>query len=167
MNSYSLWQSVKWIISATMLATMIPATTQASDHDTLKSSMQISAAGMKVQNQRMKVISENIANADIAPNNTKAEPYRRKVIAIGNRYSENAKANLVGIEKVVVDKSDFILKYEPQHPAADRDGMVRYPNVNLIMESADAREAQRSFEANLHALEIARSNQSRLLEVLK
>lgn len=150
-----------------LLCIILAPYTASASHDTLSSAMAISAAGMKVQNQRLKVVAENIANADIAPPNAKTEPYRRKIASVVDRYNDKEDVNLVVMEKAITDKSDFILKYEPQHPAADKNGIVRYPNVNLIMENADARGAQRNFEANLHALEITRANQNRLLEALK
>ncbi|MBS0235822.1 MAG: flagellar basal body rod protein FlgC [Proteobacteria bacterium] len=133
----------------------------------MSGALAISASGMKMQNQRMKVIAENIANANIASNSHKQDPYRRKVPTLSTITDQRSGAELIKMKKTVADQSDFVLKYQPYHPAANAEGMVRYPNVNLLVENADMKEAQRSFEVNLHSFEITKSNQNKLLEALK
>ena len=86
---------------------------------------------------------------------------------VQNHYNQGLKANVVKVDKIVRDKSEFQLRYEPQHPAANESGYVRYPNVQIPLETVDAKEAQRTYEANMSALEIAKSNQVRLIEALK
>ena len=135
--------------------------------DPLTSSIKSAAQGMKVQSERLKVVSQNIANSNVTGINENDEPYRRKQIIFKSNYDENSEVNLVDVESVIKDKSDFILKYEPYHPAADKNGYVKYPNVNIVIENADAKEAQRSFEANLRSYEIAKSNQQKLIETMK
>jgi flagellar basal-body rod protein FlgC len=135
--------------------------------DDLMASQRISAQGMQAQNQRLKIISQNIANATSTSTSPEKEPYRRKMPILKGKFDPNLKADVVKLDKIVRDKSDFQLRYEPQHPAADENGYVRYPNVQIPLETVDAKEAQRTYEANMSALEIAKSNQLRLIEAMK
>jgi flagellar basal-body rod protein FlgC len=135
--------------------------------DSLDASIQASAAGMRVQSERLKIITQNIANSEVTGTTPGAEPYRRKQLVIKNVYDANLGAEVVKVDSVMQDKSDFILKYEPNHPAADENGLVKYPNVNIVIESVDAKEAQRTFEANMAAMEIAKSNRSKILELMR
>ena len=135
--------------------------------DNLTASQRVSAQGMRVQNERLKVISQNIANANSTGKTPTEEPYRRKMPIVQNHYNQGLKADVVKVDKIVRDKSEFQLRYEPQHPAANESGYVRYPNVQIPLETVDAKEAQRTYEANMSALEIAKSNQVRLIEALK
>lgn len=129
--------------------------------------MAISAKGMKAQGTRMRVISENIANADTAPRTQNESPYRRKVVEFKNELNRARGANMVKVEDVREDQSDFRLKYDPSHPAADERGYVQMPNVNSLVEVMDMREAQRSYEANLNAIEVSRTMLRQTLELLR
>src|ERR1700755_1949485 len=97
--------------------------------DFLKS-MAIAASGLKAQASRMRVISENIANADSTPSKPGSDPYRRKMLTFTTEFDRELDVQKVAIGKVETDKTDFRLKYEPGHPAADASGNVKYPNVN-------------------------------------
>lgn len=133
----------------------------------LKASQRISAQGMRVQNERLKIIAQNIANSSVTGKTADDLPYQRKMLILKNKYDANLGADVVQVDKIIKDKSEFVLKYEPFHPAADGNGYVKYPNVQLPLESVDAKEAQRTYEANLGALEIARSNQMKVVEAMK
>lgn len=135
--------------------------------DTLTAAQRIAAQGMQVQNERLKVISQNIANSNSTGVSENEEPYRRKIIMFKNEYDPVIGAESVKVGKIANDKSGFNLKFEPHHPAADSAGYVRYPNVNIPLETVDAKEAQRTYEANLSALDISKSNQLRILEAMK
>jgi len=113
----------------------------------------IAASGMKAQGSRLKVISENLANAGSTSQTPGGEPYRRKVLTFGNVLDRTVNAQLVRVRSIGPDRSDFELKYDPTHPAANTDGYVMMPNVNPIIEMADMREAQRSYDANLTVIE--------------
>jgi len=130
-------------------------------------SIKISAAGMKAQGTRLRVISENIANADSLPENPNDQPYRRKQVTFRNVLDRTLQANRVEINKVVYDKSDFEKKYDPSHPAADKDGYVLVPNVNTLVEMMDMREAQRSYEANLNTVTVSKSMLNRTIDMLR
>jgi len=122
----------------------------------LTKSMMISAAGMKAQSVRMRIISENLANADSLASTPDAEPYRRKVVSFGTELNRELGIEEVTIDRVQFDKSEFGKRYQPGHPGADAEGYVRTPNVNSLMEVMDIKQAQRSYEANLNAIDASK-----------
>ena len=134
--------------------------------DFLKS-MQIAATGLRAQAGRMRVISENIANADSTASTPGADPYRRKIATFKTEFDRAVGADVVEMGKTVTDKSDFQLKYEPGHPAADKNGNVKYPNVNALVEMTDMRDAQRSYQANVNVITATRAMLQRTIDILK
>jgi flagellar basal-body rod protein FlgC len=133
----------------------------------LKSSIQVSASGMRAQGERMRIVAENLANADSVAKEPGGDPYRRKVLTFKNELDRNLGIKVVKPGKVEKDKSDFEMVYDPGHPAADANGYIKRPNVRSIIEMADMREAQRSYEANVSAIDIAKNMVSRLLDLLR
>jgi flagellar basal-body rod protein FlgC len=129
--------------------------------------MAIAASGLRAQAGRMRVISENLANADSTPNRPGADPYRRKLPVFVSDFDRELGVRTVAITRTQTDKSDFRLKYEPGHPAADASGNVKYPNVNAVVELSDMREAQRSYEANVNLITATRRMLQRTLDILK
>ncbi len=129
--------------------------------------MSIAASGLRVQAGRMRVIAENIANADSTAKGPGSDPYRRKIATFRSEMDRALEANTVALGKVRTDQSDFRSKYEPGHPAADANGYVKYPNVNSLLEMTDMREAQRSYEANLNVIGATRRMIQRTLDLLK
>jgi flagellar basal-body rod protein FlgC len=134
--------------------------------DFLKS-IAIAASGLRAQAGRMRVISENVANADSTPQRPDGNPYRRKIPTFRSDLDRALDARVVALGKVKTDTSDFRVKHEPGHPAADTNGYVKYPNVNSLVEMADMREAQRSYEANLNIIGATRRMIQRTLDILK
>jgi len=133
----------------------------------LEKSLILSAAGMKAQGQRLRVISENLANAESTATVADGNPYRRKVVTFQNVLDRELDMKLVGVDRVREDKTDFPLKYDPAHPGANKDGYVKMPNVNSLIELMDMREAQRSYEANLNMIEVSKSMLTRTLDLLR
>lgn len=133
----------------------------------LLNTMDISASGMKAQSDRLRVVSENIANAESVGTRPGEMPYRRKTISFDNHLDREIGAELVKTKKIGTDRSDFHRKYDPTHPAADNDGYVLYPNVNPIMEMMDMREARRGYEANLNVIEASKSMLSQSINLLR
>ncbi len=133
----------------------------------LNSSMKISAAGLRAQGERLRVISENIANAGSTALTPDQEPYRRKLVTFGSELDRELGANLVEVGKHSRDPSEFRLRYQPGHPAADDNGYVQVSNVNTLVEMTDMREAQRSYEANLKVLQAARGMLQRTIDLLR
>jgi flagellar basal-body rod protein FlgC len=130
-------------------------------------SMGIATAGLRAQAGRMRVISENIANADSTAPTAGGDPYRRKVPTFVNQLDRVLDAKTVSMGKIKPDQSDFRTKYEPSNPAADANGYVKYPNVNPLVEMTDMRDAQRSYEANLNIISATRRMIQRTLDILK
>ena len=135
--------------------------------DELKKSTTTATSGMKVQAQRLRVISENLANVDSLPTQPGQEPYRRKTVTFKTELDRATGTSKVAVDKVRQDKSDFNKKFDPQHPAADKDGYVLAPNVNPLIEMMDMREAQRSYEANLNVVNVSKAMLSRTVEMLR
>jgi len=129
--------------------------------------LRISAAGMEAQNVRMRTIAENLANADSLPTEPGQDPYRRKLVTFKNVLDRQFGAPTLRADRVVPDNSEFRKRHDPQHPAADGDGYVSGPNVNALVEVMDLRQAQRSYEANLGVIEIAKSMISRTIDILR
>jgi flagellar basal-body rod protein FlgC len=129
--------------------------------------MAIAASGLRAQTGRMRVISENIANADSTAQRAGGNPYRRKIPTFRSEVDRALEANTVAMGKVRLDPTDFRSKYEPGHPAADANGYVKYPNVNSLIEANDMREAQRSYEANLNVIGATRRMIQRTIDLLK
>lgn len=129
--------------------------------------MTIAASGLRAQAGRMRIISENIANADSTPQSPGADPYRRKVPTFRSELDRTLDTQLVQLGKVQNDTSAFRVKYEPGHPAADVNGNVKYPNVNPLVEMTDMRDAQRSYEANINVISATRRMIQRTIDILK
>ena len=133
----------------------------------LSTSADIAVSGMKAQAQRLKVISENMANAESVSAEPGKDPYRRQVVTFQQYVDRETGADMVKVGKIVKDKSEFIKKYDPNHPAADAQGYVSMPNVNPLIEMMDIKEAQRSYEANLSVVQTSREMNSKILDILK
>ena len=134
--------------------------------DFLKS-ISIAASGLRAQAGRMRILSENLANADSTPQTPGADPYRRRIPTFKSEIDRTLDARTVAMGPVRTDQSAFKTKHEPGHPSADANGMVRYPNVNSMVEMTDMREAQRSYEANINVIGATRRMIQRTLEILK
>ena len=135
--------------------------------DPLMSSMRISASGLQAQSIRMRVISENLANAQSTGATAGSDPFRRKTISFGAELDQLSGATLVGVDKISQDQSDFKIEYQPGSPAANASGYVKLPNVNPIIEMADMREANRSYESNLQVAKQTREMISMTIDLLR
>ncbi len=134
----------------------------------LMKAMEVAASGMRAQGVRMRVISENIANANTTGRNPNELPYQRQLVTFKNILDRQTGVSNVKVDKIIKDtKADFRLKYDPNHPAADERGYVTLPNVNSLIEMMDMKEAQRSYEANLGIIDMSRSMLNRAIELLR
>jgi flagellar basal-body rod protein FlgC len=134
--------------------------------DFLKS-MAIAASGLRAQAGRMRVISENIANADSVASTPGGDPYRRRIPTFHSELDRSLNAQVVSLGAVRNDTTDFRTKFEPGNPAADAAGNVKYPNVNSLIEMTDMRDAQRSYEANINVIGATRAMIQRTLDILR
>ena len=124
--------------------------------DPLSSSLRIASSGLETQSARLRVVSENIANAQSTGSFAGADPYRRKTITFEDELDRASGDNLVAVKSVGEDATPFNIQHMPGNPAADANGDVKLPNVNLLFEMADMREANRSYEANLQVVKQTR-----------
>jgi flagellar basal-body rod protein FlgC len=133
----------------------------------LEDSIGVSASGLRAQSVRMRIIAENLANKDSVAERPGADPYRRKTVSFRSEVDRELGASVVAANRVSVDQSAFGRTYQPGHPAADKDGYVATSNVNGLVEMTDMTEAQRSYEANLSAIEAAKSLTMRTIDLLR
>ncbi len=129
--------------------------------------LSIAASGLRAQAGRMRIISENIANADSTASAPGGDPYRRKIPTFEAEFNRALGVETVQLGKVEGDQSAFRIKHEPGHPAADQKGDVKYPNVNSLVEMTDMREAQRSYQANINVVTATRRMIQRTIDILK
>ena len=130
-------------------------------------SIRIAAGGMRAQSGRMRVVAENIANANSTAQTAGGDPYRRKVPTFRTSFDRELQATTVQLGPIRAQQGDFQTRYDPNHPAADGRGYVKVPNVNPLVESMDLREAQRSYEANLNVVTSTRRMIQRTIELLR
>jgi flagellar basal-body rod protein FlgC len=129
-------------------------------------SMAVAASGMRAQTDRMKTIAENIANANSTSPAKGGDPYRRKIATITPSFDRELDATLVNAGKPIPDKSDFRSQYDPGNPNADKQGYVKLPNVDSLVEIMDMREAQRSYEADLSVMESTKQMLAKTVDLL-
>lgn len=122
--------------------------------------MKAAGDGMGAQSFRLRLVGENIANAD-------TPGFKRKVVSFANEFDRATGSVRLRPDRVNLDQSDLRQSFEPGHPLADARGMVTFSNVNPLIELADAREAQRSYQANLSIFDQARRMHAGTLDLLR
>ena len=135
--------------------------------DPLFSALKVAASGMTAQSERLRVVSENLANAQSTGDTPGADAYRRKTISFSWELDRSIGASRAKVAKIDYDQGDFTIEYDPGNPAADSNGMVKLPNVNVLVELADMREANRSYEANLQTVKQTRELVSMTIDLLR
>ena len=135
--------------------------------DPLEASIKIAGSGMEAQSTRLRVVSENMANAQTTGATPGSNPYARKTVVFETEMDRASGAAMVRVKSIGTDKAAFKTEYEPGNPAADANGIVKVSNVNTLMEMADMREANRSYEANLQIVKQTRDLYSMTLDLLK
>ena len=135
--------------------------------DDIIRTMRISGSGLRTQGHRLRVIAQNIANANSIATDPNGKPYRRKVITFRNEFDKALGLDTVRVHKVRPDMSEFGKRFDPNHPAADTEGYVLTPNINTLVEMTDMREAQRSYEANLNVIKSSKKMLSNAIDILR
>lgn len=135
--------------------------------DPIVSSLKIASSGLSAQSTRLRVVSENIANVNTTGETAGADPYQRKTVTFGAELDRMIGADLVKVSQVGRDDSPYIVEHDPGNPAANADGYVKMPNVNMLVEMADMREANRSYEANLQVVKQARELINMTIDLLR
>jgi flagellar basal-body rod protein FlgC len=135
--------------------------------DPMRVAIMVAASGIEAQSRRMLVVSENLANQNSTANTPGADPYTRKTVNFASELDEGLGAQVVKIDRVDYDHTPFRVEHNPGHPAADEKGYVKMPNVDMMVELADMREANRSYEANLQVVKQARALINMTLDLLR
>jgi len=136
-------------------------------HDSDEALFRFVRIGLDAQSQRLRVVSENLANAQSTGTSPGADPYRRKIPTFKSEMDKELGVPLVALGGVQREQGEFRIKHEPGHPNADENGNVKYPNVNALVEMTDMREAQRSYEANINVISASRRMIQRTIDILK
>lgn len=135
--------------------------------DSLLSSLRVASSGLQSQSLRIRIASENLANANSTARVEGGEPYRRKIVNFAEQLDRESGANLVSVTRIAPDSSPFSVEFDPTNPDADAKGNVLKPNVNPIIEMADMREANRSYEANLQVIKQTRDLISMTIDLMR
>ena len=135
--------------------------------DSLQAIGRIAAGGLEAQSMRLRIVSENIANARSTGSTSGADPYNRKTVMFQAQVDRELGAMGVNVKGLAKDESPFRIEFDPGHPAADASGHVKLPNVDMLVEMADMREATRSYEANLQMMKQARAMISMTIDLLR
>jgi flagellar basal-body rod protein FlgC len=129
--------------------------------------MKVAASGLEAQSTRIRIVSENLANARSTGDTPGADPFRRKTVTFAAELDRATGGSLVEVERLGFDEGEFASEYDPGNPAANEQGFVKMPNVNVIVEMADMREANRSYEANLQSIKQSRDLISATIDLLR
>ena len=135
--------------------------------DPLAATFRIASSGLEAQSTRLRVVSENIANADSTASVPGGDPYRRKLVSFESTLDRATEARLVKLKRIAEDERPFRVQHDPSHPAADEKGVVKLPNVDMLVELADMKEANRSYQASLQIYRQARELHAMTLDLLK
>ena len=135
--------------------------------DSLQTALRIAASGLQAQSTRLRIVSQNIANAQSTGSAPGSEPYARQTVSFESEMDRTLGANVVAVKSIGVDPAPFKLEHDPGNPAADENGMVRMPNVDVLTELADMREANRSYEANLQVAKQSAEMLSTTISLMK
>ena len=135
--------------------------------DALQAALRVAGSGLAAQSARLRVVSENMANIQSTGQTPGADPYRRKTITFANEMDRLSGMELVQVKDVGTDPTAFSVEHDPGNPAADQDGNVKMPNVNMIAEMTDMRETNRSYEADLQVIKQSRDLIAMTIDLLK
>ena len=135
--------------------------------DPLQASIKIAGAGLEAQSTRLRIISENVANSQSTASTSGGDPYARKTVSFDNVMDRTAGLSLVRVKNIGLDDTPFTVELDPGNPAADEKGFVKMPNVNVLVELADMREANRTYEANLQVAKQSSDLMSQTVNLLK
>jgi flagellar basal-body rod protein FlgC len=135
--------------------------------DPLTASLHVAASGLEAQSTRMRIVAENLANAQSTSTTPGGDPYQRKTVAFASELDRASGASMLTVDRIGRDETPFKVEYDPDHPSADDSGYVKLPNVNMLIEMADMREANRSYEADLQIVRQARQMISMTIDLLR
>lgn len=137
------------------------------NNDALKASLRIAGSGLEAQSARLRIISENIANAQSTSSVAGGDPYTRQTISFEDTLDRTSGVPLVKVKQIGLDQAPYVIDKDPGNPAADENGFVKLPNVNVLVELADMREANRTYEANLQVAKQSSDLMNQTVSLLK
>ncbi len=135
--------------------------------DPLMAASKVALSGLGAQSERLRIVSENLANAQSTGSFPGADPYQRKTVSFSVALDNAGAGNLVEISGIGRDQTPYRLEFLPGHEAADEAGYVKMPNVNVLIEMADMREANRGYEANIQVVKQARELVSMTIDLMR
>jgi flagellar basal-body rod protein FlgC len=135
--------------------------------DPIATALKVAASGLHAQSERLRIVSENLANAQSTGNTPGSDPYQRKTIAFASEVDRLTGGDFVRIADIARDDAPFRVEFDPGHEAADENGYVKLPNVNALVEMADMSEANRAYEANLQVIKQARELISMTIDLMR
>lgn len=135
--------------------------------DPIGASIAVASSGLQVQSERLRVVAENMANANSTAATPGGNPYTRKTISFESAMDGATGVDLVNVKNIGVDPTPFKVEYDPGNPGADRSGFVKMPNVNILTEMTDMREANLSYESNLEVIKQGRSLYTMTVDLLR
>lgn len=135
--------------------------------DPLSTALKVAASGMSAQSERLRIVSENLANAQSTGDTPGGDPYRRKTVTFAAEVDRASGSSMVDVTSISRDLGEFPVEFQPGHEAADDNGYVKMPNVNVLVEMADMREANRGYEANLQVIKQARDLISMTIDLMR
>ncbi len=135
--------------------------------DPLQATLKTASHGLSAQSARMRIVSENLANAQSSGSTPGADPYRRKTVNFENVLDAAVGVDMVQVSRVMQDTAPFKTEFDPSHAAADANGMVKMPNVDMLVELADMRESMRSYSANAQVIKQVREMVSMTVDLLR
>lgn len=136
-------------------------------YDPLQVALKVGASGLEAQSKRLRVVTENLANAQSTASTPGGDPYTRKVVTFENEIDDALGASLVKVGSIERHRTPYRIEHNPSHPAADANGYVKLPNVDVMSEVADMHEANRSYEANLQVIKQARELIAMTIDLLR
>jgi flagellar basal-body rod protein FlgC len=135
--------------------------------DPIEAAINVATSGLEAHSTRMRVISENLANSESTGSTPGANPYTRKTVTFTDEMDQATGVDMVKVGSIGYDRSPYRVEYDPGNPAADANGFIKLPNVNLITEMADMREANRSYSANIQVVKQARELYTMTVDLMR
>lgn len=129
-------------------------------------SLHTSSSGVSVQKFRLEVVAQNLANAHVTGTEPGQDPYARKTISFKSDFDRKMGVHRVVVKKIGRDKAPFSEEYDPNHPAADENGIVKMPNVNRHADIRDMHEAMRAHHVNLTMIKVIKDMIEKTLSMI-
>jgi flagellar basal-body rod protein FlgC len=135
--------------------------------DAIEAAIRVATSGLETQSARLRISAENMANANSTGDTPGSNPYSRKTITFESEIDRVSGVDLVHVKDIGIDTTPFKIEYDPNNPAADDNGFVKMPNVNVMTEMADMREANKAYSANVEVIKQGRQLYMMTIDLLR